>query len=195
MGLEQMPVEQRGPNLTLPLITGAYGGHTIDFREFAAQGMTLVGRLQSASDGMLSFAADLHESLAYGEAAYSAFLETADAFVEHKKMAMPVEPQARTTSPDPQCVVDPVRRLDSGAKGISSVIWSTGYAFDFSWIDLPVLGAQGEPRHRWGVAEVPGLYFLGLPWLSKMNSSFLSGVADDATRLADHIRTARLRRL
>ena len=71
---------------------------------------------------------------------------------------------------------------------------------DISWeidafrFDLPVLAAQGEPRHRHGVAEVPGLYFLGLPWLSKMNSSFLSGVADDATRLADHIRTARLRR-
>ena len=73
------------------------------------------------------------------------------------------------------------------------MIWATGYAFDFNWIDLPVLGAQGEPRHRYGVADVPGLYFLGLPWLSKMNSSFLSGVADDATRLADHIRTARLR--
>ena len=193
MGLEQVPVEQRGPDSTLPLITGAYGGHTIDFREFAAQGMTLVGRLQSASDGILSFAGDLGESLAYGEAAYNAFLERADAFVEQKKMDLPVEPQARTISSDPQYLVDPVKRLDSRARGISSVIWSTGYAFDFSWIDLPVLGAQGEPRHRYGVADVPGLYFLGLPWLSKMNSSFLSGVAGDATRLADHIQTARLR--
>ena len=193
MGLEQMPVEERGPASTLPLITGAYGGHTIDFREFAAQGMMLVGRLKSASGGILSFAADLHESLAYGEAAYNAFLERADAFVEQKRMALPVEPQASMTSPELQYVVDPVRRLDSRAEGISSVIWATGYTFDFSWIYLPVLGTQGEPRHRYGVAEVPGLYFLGLPWLSKMNSSFLSGVADDATRLADHIRTARLR--
>jgi len=41
--------------------------------------------------------------------------------------------------------------------------------------------------HDHGVAPVPGVYFLGLPWLSKMNSSFLAGVGDDAARLADHI--------
>src|SRR5204862_6633766 len=68
MGLERMPVEQRGPDSTLRLIRGAYGGHTVDFREFAAQGMILVGRLQSASGGILSFAADLHESLTYAAA-------------------------------------------------------------------------------------------------------------------------------
>ena len=67
------------------------------------------------------------------------------------------------------------------------MIWATGYTFDFGWIDLPVLNARGEPRHARGVATLPGIYFLGLPWLSKMTSSFLSGVADDAARLADRI--------
>ena len=74
--------------------------------------------------------------------------------------------------------------------GIGSVIWATGYAFDFGWIHLPVLGPRGEPRHDRGVTSVPGLYFLGLPWLSKMSSSFLNGVGDDAARLADHIARA-----
>ena len=46
---------------------------------------------------------------------------------------------------------------------------------------------NGDPLHRNGITDVPGLYFLGLPWLSKMNSSFLSGVGDDAAVLADHI--------
>jgi putative flavoprotein involved in K+ transport len=54
-------------------------------------------------------------------------------------------------------------------------------------IDIPVLDARGEPLHRRGITEVPGLYFLGLQWLSKMKSSFLSGVGDDAADLADHI--------
>jgi putative flavoprotein involved in K+ transport len=52
---------------------------------------------------------------------------------------------------------------------------------------LPVLNERREPRHRKGVTDVPGIYFLGLPWLSKMNSSFLSGVGDDAAKLAEHI--------
>jgi putative flavoprotein involved in K+ transport len=67
------------------------------------------------------------------------------------------------------------------------VIWATGYNMDFGWIDVPVLDADGEPIHRRGIADVPGLYFLGLPWLSRLNSSFLSGVGDDAAALADHI--------
>jgi len=67
------------------------------------------------------------------------------------------------------------------------VIWATGYGVDFGWIDLPVLNAQGEPVHRRGITDIPGLYFLGLQWLSRMNSSFLSGVGNDAAVLADHI--------
>ena len=67
------------------------------------------------------------------------------------------------------------------------MIWATGYGVDFGWIDVPVLDARGEPIHRSGITDVPGLYFLGLQWLSKMNSSFLSGVGDDAAVLADHI--------
>ena len=50
---------------------------------------------------------------------------------------------------------------------------------------------SGEPVHRGGITEVPGLYFLGLQWLSKMYSAFLSGVGDDAAVLADHIAARR----
>jgi putative flavoprotein involved in K+ transport len=88
---------------------------------------------------------------------------------------------------DPPCIAAPVRQLDTREAGLRSVIWATGYAFDFSWIDLPVLDMNGVPAHEHGIAPVPGVYFLGLPWLSKMNSSFLSGVGDDAARIADHI--------
>ena len=84
-------------------------------------------------------------------------------------------------------MTDPIRRLDLRAENISAVIWATGYGLDFGWIDIPVFDTSGEPRHRRGVSAVPGLYFLGLQWLSKMNSSFLSGVGDDAVVLADHI--------
>ena len=140
MGLEQTPVEQRGPDATLPLITGAYGGHTIDFREFAAQGMTLVGRLQSASDGILSFCCGSARKPRVWRCGLQRLPgEGGCASSSRQKMALPAEPQARAILPDPPCVVDPMRQLDSRAAGLSSVIWATGYTFDFSWIDLPVL--------------------------------------------------------
>jgi putative flavoprotein involved in K+ transport len=193
LGLDQTPVENRGPDKTLPLITGAYGGHTIDFRHFAAQGATLLGRVVAARDGTLDLASDLADSLAFGDAAYAAFLDMADSHVTWHGLGMPEEPAARAVEPDPPCLVEPLRRLDLRSAGIGAVIWATGYSCDFGWIDLPVLDARGEPVHRGGMTDVPGLYFLGLQWLSKMNSSFLAGVADDAARLADHIAMRRAR--
>jgi putative flavoprotein involved in K+ transport len=187
LGLDRTPVENRGPDKSLPLITGAYGGHTIDFRHFAAQGVTLLGRVEAVREDTLDLAPDLADSLAFGDAAYAAFLDRADAHVARHGLGMPEEPGARSVQPEPSCLVEPLRRLELRAVGIGAVIWATGYSCDFSWIDLPVLDARGEPVHRGGVTDVPGLYFIGLQWLSKMNSSFLAGVGDDAARLADHI--------
>jgi putative flavoprotein involved in K+ transport len=85
MGLDQTPVEARGPDATLPLITGAYGGHTIDFREFVSEGVTLLGRLRSVRDRILQLADDLGESLAYGDAAYRAFLDRVDSSANSRR--------------------------------------------------------------------------------------------------------------
>jgi putative flavoprotein involved in K+ transport len=187
LGLDKTPPEERGPDRSLPLITGANGGYTIDFRQIAGRGVTLLGKLGAARDGVMEFADDLAASLAYGDAAYRGFMDTADVHIERHKLAMPPEPAAHTSLPDPACVTDPMRRLDLKAAGISALIWATGYGYDYGWIDMPVLDAMGEPRHHRGVAEVPGLYFLGLQWLTKRTSSFLSGIGDDAAALADHI--------
>jgi putative flavoprotein involved in K+ transport len=187
MGIDQTPVEARGPSRLLPVITGAYGGHTIDFRRFAADGVTLLGRLEAAREGVIDFAPDLVESLANGDAIYSTFLDMVDAHIKQHGLNMPEDPAARAVLSDPLCVAEPLRRLDLRAAGVSAAIWATGYGVDFGWIGVPVLDARGEPVHCGGVTDVPGLYFLGLQWLSKMSSSFLSGVGDDAAVLADHI--------
>jgi putative flavoprotein involved in K+ transport len=185
--LDETPVERRGPDRSLPLITGAYGGHTIDFRELAAHGVRLLGHIRAAHDDWLDFAPDLAPSLAQGDAAYTAFLDLVDAHIERNGLNAPHEHSARTKLPDPRDLNEPPEQFNLRAAGISSIVWATGYGFDFSWINVPVLDARREPVHRHGITDVPGLYFIGLQWLSKMNSSFLSGVGDDAARLAAHI--------
>jgi putative flavoprotein involved in K+ transport len=186
LGLFDMTPEQR-TNRVNPSISGAYGGHTIDFRRFAADGITLLGRIMAAHDGVLNIAPGLAESLADGDASYMTFLDMLDAHIERHGLNLPGDPAARAVLADPSCVTEPVRRLDLGQEGVSAVICATGYGVDFGWIDIEVLDARGEPVHRGGITAVPGLYFLGLQWLSKMYSAFLSGVGDDATVLADHI--------
>ncbi|MBR1224072.1 NAD(P)-binding domain-containing protein [Bradyrhizobium sp. AUGA SZCCT0176] len=189
--LFDMTAEQRGPIRVNPSITGAYGGYTIDFRRFAADGITLLGRVQAARDGVLDIAPGLAENLANGDLYHAGFLDMLDAHVEQHGLHLPADPAARTVLADPPCVTDPIRRLDLGKEEIQAVVWATGYGVDFSWIDLPVRDGSGEPVHRGGVSEVPGLYFLGLPYLSKLYSAFLSGVGDDAAVLADHIAARR----
>ena len=191
MGLLQRPTEERGPERSLPLISGAFGGNTIDFRQFAAEGVTLLGRMERANNGVIEFAPDLAKRLAYGDASYTIFLDMVDAHVEARGLDMPKDPNARAVLPDPLCLTEPMLRLDIGTAGIGTVIWATGYDFDFGWIELPVLNPRGEPVHIRGITGVPGLYFLGLQWLAKLNSSLLSGVGDDAAVLADHIATRR----
>jgi putative flavoprotein involved in K+ transport len=191
MGIDQITAENRGPSRLLPVISGAYGGQTIDFRRFAAEGITLLGRMTGTRDGIIEFAPDLADSLAAGDAGYTAFLDLADAHIARHGLDLPQDPGARAALPAPSCVAAPLRRLDLNAAGIAAVIWATGYGVDFGWIEVPVLDTQGEAVHRRGITEVPGLYFLGLQWLSRMSSSFLSGVGDDAAVLADHIAARR----
>ncbi len=73
------------------------------------------------------------------------------------------------------------------AAGITSVVWCIGFRADYSWIDLPVFNGRGQPAHVRGVTAVPGLYFLGLPWLYTWGSGRFSGVARDAKHVADQV--------
>jgi putative flavoprotein involved in K+ transport len=77
---------------------------------------------------------------------------------------------------------------DGRALAVANVVWATGYRPDFSWIDLPVLDPDGEPRHDRGVVDAqPGLYFVGLFFLSSVGSSLVGGVGRDAARIAARI--------
>ena len=168
-------------------VTGARGGQTVDFRRLAARGITLVGRTESYSDGAMTFAPDLADNLAKGDANYMSLLDEADAYVARNGLDLPEEPEARRIEPDPACVTDPVRKLDPARAGITSIVWATGYGLDFSWLNVDAFDEKGRPKHQRGVSAEPGIYFLGLPWLSRRGSSFIWGVWHDARYLADHI--------
>jgi putative flavoprotein involved in K+ transport len=70
---------------------------------------------------------------------------------------------------------------------VDAVIWATGFSFDHSWIKLPIFDHDGKTRHRRGVTDVPGLYFIGLPWQHTRGSALLGWVQDDAEYIAGRI--------
>ncbi|MFM7445150.1 MAG: FAD-dependent oxidoreductase, partial [Tabrizicola sp.] len=65
--------------------------------------------------------------------------------------------------------------------------WATGFAFDYGWLDLPVLTPEGRPDHTQGVTLVPGFYFVGLPWLTRRGSSFIWGCWKDGEHIATQV--------
>ena len=172
-------------------VSGARGGGTIDFRRLAAQGMTLVGRTTSYENGRMSFARDLAENVARGDANYISLLDEADAYVARNGLNLPGEPEARKIGPDPACMSDPILELNLAEAGVASIIWATGFSADYSWLKVDAFDEKGRPKHQRGVSAQPGIYFLGLPWQSRRGSSFIWGVWHDAKYLADRISTQR----
>jgi len=81
--------------------------------------------------------------------------------------------------------------LNLAEAGIASIVWATGYGVDFGWLKVDAFDEEGRPKHQRGISAEPGIYFLGLPWLSRRGSSFIWGVWHDAKYLADQISTQR----
>ncbi|MCG3753723.1 NAD(P)/FAD-dependent oxidoreductase [Amycolatopsis sp. Poz14] len=168
-------------------VSGARGGHTVDFRALAGLGITLVGMTGAYAEGKLSFATDLAKNIAAGDENYLALLDEADAYVARNGLDLPEEPSARDLGPDPACVTDPLLELDLAAAGVTSIVWATGFAVDYSWLQVDAFDENGRPKHRRGVSVEPGVYFIGLPWLARRGSSFIWGVWHDARFVADHV--------
>lgn len=167
-------------------VSGAHGGQTVDFRRLANRGVMLLGRAGGFRDGVIRFAPDLAANIARGDRNYLSVLDEADAYAARNGLDLPEDPDARRLEPDPHCVAHPTLALDPKAAGISAIIWATGFELDFSWIKIAGFGS-GRPSHQRGVSTIPGLCFLGLPWLSRRASAFIWGVWRDAEYLAAHI--------
>ncbi|MFW8183016.1 FAD-dependent oxidoreductase, partial [Klebsiella pneumoniae] len=85
------------------------------------------------------------------------------------------------------CVTDPLLSLNLAEAGIGTIIWATGYTTDYRWLKVNAFDDAQRPQHHRGVSTEPGVYFLGLPWLSRRGSTFIWGVWHDAKYIADQI--------
>ena len=168
-------------------VSGAKGGHTIDFRKLAHRGMTLVGMTKTCESSKLAFSDDLVSNIKAGDENYLALLEEADAYVTRYGLDLPEEAEAKIIDADPDCLTNPVLELDLQQAGITTVIWATGFVRDYGWLQVDAFDDNGGPTHQRGVSVESGIYFLGLPWQTRRGSSFIWGVWYDAKYISDHI--------
>lgn len=188
MGVYDVPVAARGlakRESTNHYVTGRDGGRDIDLRDFARRGMRLYGRatgvLDDGPDGTLTFAPTLAHDLDHADSVAESIKDDIDRWIETQGIDAPAEdryvPVWRPESePD---------RLDLA--GIAAVVWSVGFRADWSWLDAlapDVLDHEGHPRHVRGLSPVPGLSFVGLPWLHTWGSGRFLGIAQDTAHVA-----------
>ncbi|WP_058975285.1 flavin-containing monooxygenase [Pseudomonas syringae] len=189
LGLWDSETAQPGKEHVTIAVSGARGGYTVDFRRLAQNGMVLTGLTESFVDGKVRFQSDLVNNLDSGDANYLSLLDAADAYATRNGLDLPLEPAARARVADSPCITDPLRELDLVASGVTSIIWATGYSQDYSWLHVDAFDAKGKPVHQRGVSREQGLYFVGLPWLSRRGSAFIWGVWHDAKHVVDQIAT------
>jgi putative flavoprotein involved in K+ transport len=184
--LASMPTETR--NLRF-VVTAVDGGHDVDPRQYAVDGIVLAGHLKSADKHKLTFHDDVEATLDAADAWFEKFRKQMDECAATIDPPLPTEP----TAPDARILrgVKGIVELDLREQNVRSVIWATGYALDFSWIKLPVFAGNGDPKHERGVTQRAGLYFLGLRRTYSIGSALVAGAEFDAAYVANHIAATR----
>ncbi len=169
-----------------PQATGRDGGHNLNLHQYARDGVTLLGHIAGAGDGRVTFKPDLKETLARTDKAEKDICAMIDKYIAAKGIDAPLE-----TLPELQdgYSAEEISELDLNSANINSIIWAMGYTFDYSLVKLPITDEDGFPIQQGGVTQYPGLYFVGMNWLSTRKSAILLGVNEDVEHIvADMMR-------
>jgi putative flavoprotein involved in K+ transport len=181
--VERHPLGDEARHKTNHYMSGRDGGHEIDLRQFALKGVQLYGTLADIQRTHVRFVPDLTKNLDDADEVYCSIRKDIDTYIAKAGVEAPVEPPFRKVWEPAR---DPIS-LNLRAAGITSIVWASGFKPDYSWIDLPSFDGRGHPRFRRGVSPVPGLYFVGLPWLHTWGSGRFLSMAEDAKHLVDVI--------
>lgn len=188
LGQYDLPVDQHGLKEGVRknanhYLTGRDGGRDIDLRKFATEGMALHGRLKDIRDGKFILGDDLAANLDNADRVYNGICGLIDNHIASNAIEAPAQDHY-TPVWRPEASLS---ELDPSAQGITSVIWTTGFRSDWSWISLPMFDGNGYPTHTRGVTVVDGIYVIGMPWLYTWGSGRFVGVGRDAEHVVSKL--------
>lgn len=191
-GAETRPDELQDPAERYeaqPLLSGSNGGHSVSLHSLGRRGVTLLGRLHSCEGARLAIGGELMAHAELGLSALSRVRDGIDRFIASSGLAAPdPEPDEALVAFDGIEQMAAIRELDLGERGISTVVWATGFSGDFSYLELDLdIGNDGAPVHSDGVSPVPGLYYVGFPWLRTRASGLILGTPGDALAVSNRI--------
>lgn len=181
--------DQKTISMPIPLLSGVgQYGHTLSYQLLAKKGITLVGKLENGDDKSVFFTDDSTANVKFGDAVSTQIKLMLNKFIQDNNLAAPEPETDNADEPDLNgSCASSITSLNFKEQNISSIIWTTGFTGNFSYLQLPVFDDKGNPKHKNGISEIKGLFFLGLSWLRTRGSGMVFGSNDDAEFIADEL--------
>lgn len=181
---DQIPDLARARNVPSMQLVGSPERATLDLNSLTRSGVQLVGRLVGFRDGVAQFSGSLPNMFALADLKLCRLLDTLDAWAAATGVGDDIAPQRFSPTVVP---ADAPLRLDLRSRGITTILWATGFRPDYSWLEVPVFDRKGQVRHDGGVTASAGLYLMGMPFMRRRKSTLIDGAAADAADLSDHL--------
>ena len=167
-----------------PQVSGKNGGHSLNLHQFARDGVRLLGHIAGVEDGKVLFHPDLKENLARSDKAEKDVTGMIDRYIQAQGINAPEE---RLPELQDGYAAELITGLDLESENITTIIWAMGYTSDYSLVKLPVTDEDGFPLQKDGMTQYPGLYFVGMNWLSKRKSTTLLGMNEDVDQIVTNM--------
>lgn len=176
-------------NMKFPQISGVgKRGHTVSLQALARAGVTILGSVRDFSDGTIWLETNAPANVKFGDEFSGKIKNMIEDYIRKSNAPAPLPESDAADEPDEAAAcASPVTALNLARSNVSSIIWTTGFRSDFSYLKFPVFNGDGMPVHQEGATSIEGLYFLGLPWLRKRKSGIIMGIKDDAEFIARNI--------
>ncbi len=163
-------------------------GHTLSLQSLAQNGAVILGKIENADSDTVYLKPDAAGNVRFADESSAKMKKMIDEFILESGLSAPMPEDDPEDYPDEtaSCISD-LASLSLCGNNITSIIWTTGFTGDFSYLKFPVFNGSGTVKHNNGISEIPGVYFLGFPWLRKRKSGIIPGIREDAQYIADKL--------
>jgi putative flavoprotein involved in K+ transport len=165
-------------------------GHTLSLQALARNGAVILGKTEVADADTFFLQPDAAAHIKFADESSKKIKEMINEYIQKSNLYAPPPEEDPDDDPDETAsCASSVTSINLKENNITSVIWTTGFVGDFSYLKLPVFDDSGILKHHNGISDIEGLYFLGFPWLRKRKSGIIMGIREDAELTAEKLLT------
>ncbi len=163
-------------------------GHTVSLQSLARKGVVILGKIETADPAKVLIQPNAAFHVKFANEFSGKMKGMIDEYIQRLGLQAPPAEKDIDDQPDETAAcASSVTILNLKENNITSIIWTTGFIVDFSYLKLPAFNENGMLRHSDGISDIEGLYFLGLPWLRKRKSGIILGIREDARFIAEKL--------